>query len=56
MPNTSKIMIELTDEERAALLQFAKQERRAMRDQAAIIIRQQLIALGWLKAGKGAEV
>lgn len=44
-----RINVSLKTEEKAALLQLAKQERRDPRDQAAIILRWALQELGYLQ-------
>lgn len=44
----TKIMIAIEDEERAALYELAKRERRDPRDQVALILRAELVDLGLL--------
>ncbi len=55
----SKVTIKLSESERAALIQLAQQERRDPRDQAALILSQELDRLGLLAAeaqpGKAAQ-
>ena len=47
--NTRRMMIALDGRERSALLELARRERRDPRDQAAVIIRQELVRCGLLE-------
>jgi hypothetical protein len=46
----TRVIVYLTTEECAALLELAAQERRNIRDQAALIIRRELEQIGLLPA------
>ena len=46
MENDIRIMITITKEEKAALIKLAELQRRDPRDQAAILINQELISYG----------
>jgi hypothetical protein len=53
--STARITVTLERPERAALMQFARQERRDPRQQAAIILRRELERQGYLKTEHGAQ-
>lgn len=59
--NLTRLMVKLDGTERSALFELARSERRDLRAQAAVVIREALIAKGLLEPAedlqeKGSEV